>query len=155
VLRKNQYLLMPHEPNRDNLKIESSNSTSVSGSDDGKGDASGLSASEMNLANNNNNNNNNHDNIMNHNFLMENPNNENIAILNENDENYFELFRTPMKFGTENNSEVTVQIGAAAHLPCTIHSIGEGVVSISPFIITILIVQASKQKQMIYNISCE
>lgn len=109
MLRKNQYLLMPHVPNRDNSNstISSSNETS---------EISELSIDAQSTVN--------------HNFIMEDHNNENrIAMLNENDENYFEIFKTPMKFGTENNTEVTAQIGTTAHLPCTIHHIGEGVVS--------------------------
>ncbi|XP_017049962.1 uncharacterized protein LOC108094040 [Drosophila ficusphila] len=39
------------------------------------------------------------------------------------------LFGTPMYFGTENSTVVTTQIGATAHVPCTVHHIGEGVVS--------------------------
>lgn len=42
-----------------------------------------------------------------------------------------EYYKEPMYFGTENSTTVTTQIGANAHLPCTIHHIGEGVVSIS------------------------
>lgn len=61
--------------------------------------------------------------------LYDNQNIDNIALRNTDDENYFELFRTPMKFGTENSTIVTTQIGAIAHIPCTIHHIGEGVVS--------------------------
>lgn len=49
--------------------------------------------------------------------------------ISEMDDNFFEIFKTPMKFGTENNTEVTAQIGTTAHLPCMIHNIGEGVVS--------------------------
>lgn len=37
----------------------------------------------------------------------------------------------PMAFGTENWTTISTQIGATALLPCTVHSIGEGVVSIS------------------------
>ena len=104
---------MPHVPSRDNSKIDSTNSSQSSNE---TSETSDLSVDSQN--------------IVNHNFLMESHNNENhIATLNENDENYFEIFKTPMKFGTENNTEVTAQIGTTAHLPCTIHSIGEGVVS--------------------------
>lgn len=39
------------------------------------------------------------------------------------------VFGTPMYFGTENSTLVTTQIGATAHVPCTVHHIGEGVVS--------------------------
>lgn len=39
------------------------------------------------------------------------------------------MFSTPMYFGTENSTVVTTQIGATAHVPCTVHHIGEGVVS--------------------------
>ncbi|XP_068146298.1 uncharacterized protein dpr13 isoform X2 [Drosophila tropicalis] len=39
------------------------------------------------------------------------------------------MFGTPMYFGTENSTVVTTQIGATAHVPCTVHHIGEGVVS--------------------------
>lgn len=116
MLRKNQYLLLPHVPNRDNSKIDSSNST-VSNNE--TSETSDLSVDAQGTVN--------------HNFLMENHNNENhIAMINENDENYFEIFKTPMKFGTENNTEVTAQIGTTALLPCTIHSVGEGVVSNFP-----------------------
>lgn len=41
-----------------------------------------------------------------------------------------EYYKEPMYFGTENSTTITTQIGANAHLPCTIHHIGEGVVSI-------------------------
>lgn len=61
--------------------------------------------------------------------LFDNQNIDNIALINTDDENYFELFRIPMKFGTKNSTIVTTQIGAIAHIPCTIHHIGEGVVS--------------------------
>ncbi|BFG05894.1 uncharacterized protein DMAD_04520 [Drosophila madeirensis] len=39
------------------------------------------------------------------------------------------VFGSPMYFGTENSTVVTTQIGATAHVPCTVHHIGEGVVS--------------------------
>ncbi|EDW01437.1 GH20455 [Drosophila grimshawi] len=39
------------------------------------------------------------------------------------------VFGTPMYFGTENSTVVTTQIGATAHVPCTVHHIGDGVVS--------------------------
>lgn len=45
-----------------------------------------------------------------------------------------ELYKEPMYFGTENSTTITTQIGANAHLPCTIHHIGEGVVSTNDFI---------------------
>ncbi|XP_037941093.1 uncharacterized protein LOC119674042 [Teleopsis dalmanni] len=35
----------------------------------------------------------------------------------------------PMYFGTENSTVVSTQIGATAHIPCTVHHIGDGVVS--------------------------
>lgn len=41
-----------------------------------------------------------------------------------------EYYKEPMYFGTENSTVITTQIGANAHLPCAIHNIGEGVVSI-------------------------
>lgn len=41
-----------------------------------------------------------------------------------------EYYKEPMYFGTENSTTVNTQIGANAHLPCTVHHIGEGVVSI-------------------------
>lgn len=41
-----------------------------------------------------------------------------------------EFYKEPMYFGTENSTVITTQIGANAHLPCAIHNIGEGVVSI-------------------------
>lgn len=37
---------------------------------------------------------------------------------------------TPMYFGTVNSTVVATQIGATAHLPCIIHHIGDGVVSL-------------------------
>lgn len=43
-----------------------------------------------------------------------------------------EYYREPMYFGTENSTTVNTQIGATAHLPCSVHNIGEGVVSIFP-----------------------
>lgn len=106
-MRKNQYLLMPHVPSRDSSKVDSSNSSNTNSSNE-TSEQSDLSVDSQS--------------IVNHNFLMESHN-------NENDENYFEIFKKQMKFGTENNTEVTAQIGTTAHLPCTIHSIGEGVVS--------------------------
>lgn len=49
-----------------------------------------------------------------------------------------DLFGTPMYFGTENSTVVTTQIGATAHVPCTVHHIGEGVVStLAPSIVLI------------------
>lgn len=100
-MRKNQYLLSPHVPSG---KVDAHNATNANETSE----TSDLSVDSQS--------------IVNHNFLMETHN-------SENDENYFEIFKTPMKFGTENNTEVTAQIGTTAHLPCTIHSIGEGVVS--------------------------
>lgn len=47
-----------------------------------------------------------------------------------------EFYRTPMFFGTENLTMVTTQVGATAFLPCRIHFIGEGVVSIRAMGIT-------------------
>lgn len=40
-----------------------------------------------------------------------------------------ELYKEPMYFGTENSTTITTQVGANAHLPCSVHNIGEGVVS--------------------------
>lgn len=40
-----------------------------------------------------------------------------------------EIYAAPMYFGTENSTVVTTQIGASAHIPCTVHHIGDGVVS--------------------------
>lgn len=113
MLRKNQFLLMPHVPGRD----KSDPSTATAGSNNETSETSDLNVDARDT--------------MNQNFLMESRNDEShrLAMMNENDENYFEIFKTPMKFGTENNTEVTAQIGTTAHLPCTIHSIGEGVVS--------------------------
>ena len=114
MLRKNQYLLLPHVPSRDNSKVDTSNITANSNNESNE-------TSDLNLD---------AQGTVNQNFLMETHNNErHIAMINENDENYFEIFKTPMKFGTENNTEVTAQIGTTAHLPCTIHNVGEGVVS--------------------------
>jgi hypothetical protein len=110
MLRKNQYLLLPHVPNRGD-KMDVSNSTSNGGNETGDANDSSLQHT------------------VNHNFLMETSEHNNLAVINENDENYFEIFNTPMRFGTENHTEVTAQIGTTAHLPCTIHNIGEGVVS--------------------------
>ncbi|CRL03710.1 CLUMA_CG016544, isoform A [Clunio marinus] len=113
MLRKNEFLLMPHVPNRDDYSNKSNTSSNVP---PGYNETS--EPSDLNL------------NTQNHNFLMENHNNQNnIVMINENDESYFEIFKTPMKFGTDNNTKVTAQIGTTAHLPCTIHNIGEGVVS--------------------------
>ncbi|XP_070491160.1 uncharacterized protein [Chironomus tepperi] len=110
MLRKNQYLLLPHVPNRNGDKIDASNSSSNNNETSDTND--------MNLQQ-----------IVNHNFLMETSENNNLASVNENDENYFEIFKTPMRFGTDNHTEVIAQVGTTAHLPCTIHNIGEGVVS--------------------------
>lgn len=52
--------------------------------------------------------------------------------MKETEDNQLEdIYNAPMYFGTENSTRITTQIGATAHLPCTIHHIGEGVVSIS------------------------
>jgi hypothetical protein len=110
MLRKNQYLLLPHVPNRNGDNVDASNSSSNNNETSDTND--------MNLQH-----------IVNHNFLMETSENNNLASVNENDENYFEIFKTPMRFGTENHTEVIAQVGTTAHLPCTIHNIGEGVVS--------------------------
>ncbi|CAG9801356.1 unnamed protein product [Chironomus riparius] len=110
MIRKNQYLLLPHVPNRNGDKVDASNSSSNNNETSDTND--------MNLQH-----------IVNHNFLMETSENNNLASVNENDENYFEIFKTPMRFGTENHTEVIAQVGTTAHLPCTIHNIGEGVVS--------------------------
>ncbi|XP_017461949.1 PREDICTED: uncharacterized protein LOC108355287 isoform X2 [Rhagoletis zephyria] len=40
-----------------------------------------------------------------------------------------EIYAAPMYFGTENSTVVTTQIGATAHIPCSVHNIGDGVVS--------------------------
>ncbi|XP_037924959.1 uncharacterized protein LOC119660463 isoform X2 [Hermetia illucens] len=42
---------------------------------------------------------------------------------------YEDIYKSPMYFGTENSTVITTQIGATAHIPCTIHNIGDGVVS--------------------------
>lgn len=55
--------------------------------------------------------------------------NKDMSVSESVDENLLELYNMPMFFGTENSTTVTVQAGAVAHLPCTIHHIGEGVVS--------------------------
>jgi hypothetical protein len=117
MLRKNQYLLLPHVPSRESGNSNNTTSTAAAANNE-TSETSDLSGGAHNTQN--------------HDFLMENHNNENhIAMINENDENYFEIFKTPMKFSTENNTEVTAQIGTTAHLPCTIHNVGEGVVSCS------------------------
>lgn len=46
------------------------------------------------------------------------------------DHNSLVEYKEPMYFGTENSTTITTQVGANAHLPCIIHHIGEGVVSI-------------------------
>lgn len=52
--------------------------------------------------------------------------------MKETEDNQLEdIYNAPMYFGTENSTRITTQIGATAHLPCTIHHIGEGVVSVS------------------------
>uniref|UniRef100_A0A336KTQ7 CSON007914 protein n=1 Tax=Culicoides sonorensis TaxID=179676 RepID=A0A336KTQ7_CULSO len=77
----------------------------------------------------------NSDKIKNNNYIYENKGSESssksnvISISESVDESLLDLYNTPMYFGTENSSVVTVQAGAVAHLPCTIHHIGEGVVS--------------------------
>jgi hypothetical protein len=54
-----------------------------------------------------------------------------LSVTDTNDDDLLELInsREPMYFGTENSTVVTTQIGATAHIPCTIHNIGDGVVS--------------------------
>ena len=42
-----------------------------------------------------------------------------------------EFFRKPMSFGTDNLTVVTGQVGATAFLPCRVHFIGDGVVSMA------------------------
>lgn len=115
MLHKNQYLLLPHIP-----------------SNDARSDLAEMSknGSVNNFRNDTN------ENVIvqqtiNSNFLMENGGgvDNNLAMMNENDESYFEIFKTPLRFSTSNNSEITAQIGSTAHLPCTIHNLGEGVVS--------------------------
>lgn len=54
-----------------------------------------------------------------------------MSISDSVDDNLLDIYNTPMHFGTKNSSEITVQAGAVAHLPCTVHQLGEGVVSIS------------------------
>uniref|UniRef100_A0A182SHC9 Uncharacterized protein n=1 Tax=Anopheles maculatus TaxID=74869 RepID=A0A182SHC9_9DIPT len=44
-------------------------------------------------------------------------------------EELLKYYKMPMQFGTENYTLVTSQIGSTAHVPCRIHHIGEGVVS--------------------------
>lgn len=60
--------------------------------------------------------------------------NENIIDTNTEDSNketiLDDIYKTPMYFGTENSTVITTQIGATAHIPCTIHHIGDGVVNI-------------------------
>lgn len=46
------------------------------------------------------------------------------------DHNSLVEHKEPMYFGTENSTTITTQVGANAHLPCVVHHIGEGVVSI-------------------------
>ncbi|XP_067632630.1 uncharacterized protein dpr13 isoform X2 [Eurosta solidaginis] len=43
--------------------------------------------------------------------------------------NLDDIYAAPMYFGTENSTVVTTQIGATAHMPCTVHHIGDSVVS--------------------------
>lgn len=109
MFHKNQYLLLPHVPNRSGDKADASNSSS--------NNSETSEPNDMNLQH-----------IVNHNFLMEANEQNNLAVINENDENYLEMFKAPMRFGTENNTDVTAQVGTTAHLPCTIHNVGEGVV---------------------------
>lgn len=54
---------------------------------------------------------------------------DDMSISDSVDENLLEFYNAPMHFGTENSSAITVQAGAVAHLPCTVHQLGEGVVS--------------------------
>lgn len=55
---------------------------------------------------------------------------KNDDLLKETEDNQLEdMYNEPMYFGTKNSTVITTQIGATAHLPCTIHYIGEGVVS--------------------------
>jgi hypothetical protein len=117
MLRKNQYLLLPHVPSRSD-NTSSSNTMAINETSD---------MSDVSLQH-----------TVNNNFLMENSEHSNLAVINENDENYFEIFKMPMRFGTENNTEVTTQIGTTAHLPCTIHNIGEGVVSYISILLLLL-----------------
>lgn len=60
-----------------------------------------------------------------------------LSISESVDESLLDLYNTPMYFGTENSTVVTVQAGAVAHLPCTIHHIGEGVVSKVFFVLVV------------------
>lgn len=56
---------------------------------------------------------------------------EEMSIAETVDNQLEDIYNAPMYFGTENSTIITTQIGATAHLPCTIHHIGEGVVSLS------------------------
>lgn len=123
MLGKNQYLLLPHIPSsRDNNRIDSSNNITATSNE-----TSSPSSSEtiMDTATQSS--------SLNQNFLMEGEHQEQlenqIAIIDENDESYFQIFNQPLRFSTENNTEVIAQVGTTAHLPCMIHNIGEGVVS--------------------------
>lgn len=51
--------------------------------------------------------------------------------INKNKENMQleSLYKSRMYFGTSNSTTITSQVGSTAHLPCTVHNIGEGVVS--------------------------
>lgn len=63
-----------------------------------------------------------------------------LSISDSLDDNLLEFYNTPMHFGTENSSMITVQAGAVAHLPCTVHQLGEGVVSVfSPLTFNLLL----------------
>jgi hypothetical protein len=113
MLRKNQYLLLPHVPSsRDNNRVDSNVTTSLNNDSLSNQELVTDSTTQSTL---------------NQNFLMDGE--QQVNQISEMDENFFEIFKTPMKFGTENNTEVTAQIGTTAHLPCMIHNIGEGVVS--------------------------
>lgn len=113
MLSKNQYLLQPHVPQVRN------DAPSNSSSNNYRNETTSDNVNDMTLQQ-----------TVNNNFLMENSeHNNNVAVINENDERYFEIFKTPLRFGTNNNTETIAQIGSTANLPCMIHNLGEGVVS--------------------------
>lgn len=118
MLHKNQYLLLPHVPSSRNdtsFNINNSNYFNTKNNNETSDNVN----EDLSL----------HHTLNNNNFLMENSEHNNVAVISENEERYFEIFKTPLRFGTNNNTEITAQIGSTAHLPCIIHNLGEGVVS--------------------------
>ncbi|XP_055379824.1 myosin-G heavy chain [Condylostylus longicornis] len=111
--------------NLKSLSIFSNNELSSSNKIYGESLVNNISSPIDNALENSDSNNNNNNNLVNNN-----SNNVNKQQQQQTDASLLdEMYNTPMYFGTENNTVITTQIGATAHMPCAIHHIGDGVVS--------------------------